>query len=450
MKKSNLIVAIAFALSTLISAPVAAAGVQGKADTQGTVQMHNFSDLIGKHVVGENGESLGKVENVIIGRDGEAKYLLLSKTGVPESGENLVAVPWSMVKSTSNDTLALNISKDKIDKAPTFSKDTTFNRDWENKINAYYGTEKGVETTPETSGKYEEQGEFHGKTGAFEVKEFLGKSVVDTKGEKLGDLQNIIIDQSGRLKYAIISTGGFLRMGREEIAVPWSMVQLSPEKDRLMVQVDKEKFKNAPTFNEKSYSPEWEQEVNSYYGVEAGMAPGAEFEHGKVEKSTEKPGTAYLKSESAKSGEMKEKYEGAKTTGVMTTDELMRKAVTTQQGERVGTVRDFVIGENGRVQYLILSLEGRKGEVAVPWQLVHFGPESGMLSLTVSKDKIDNAPKFEKSDVQKLSDPEWNRHIFSYYGIEYSGMGMEKGKMHEGSMMEKAPAGSHSETQGTY
>jgi hypothetical protein len=27
---------------------------------------------------------------------------------------------------------------------------------------------------------------------------------------------------------------------------------------------------------------------------------------------------------------------------------------------------------------------------------------------------------------------------------------MEKGQMHEGSMMEKAPAGSHSETQGTY
>jgi len=50
-----------------------------------------------------------------------------------------------------------------------------------------------------------------------------GDSVVNRQGEKLGEIRDIMIDvPSGRVGYAVLSSGGFLGMGDKLFAIPWN------------------------------------------------------------------------------------------------------------------------------------------------------------------------------------------------------------------------------------
>ncbi|RJP22372.1 MAG: PRC-barrel domain containing protein [Candidatus Abyssobacteria bacterium SURF_5] len=115
--------------------------------------------------------------------------------------------------------------------------------------------------------------------GFYKGSDLLDKSVMSSEGEVLGDLDDIIIGQDGTLKYGIISSGGFLGMGEEQVAVPLKSIQLAPEQDALMVNVTQDRFENAPRFDQEGFTSEMEREVSAYYGAEEmEMEPEAERE----------------------------------------------------------------------------------------------------------------------------------------------------------------------------
>jgi len=50
-----------------------------------------------------------------------------------------------------------------------------------------------------------------------------GTTVYDPQGKNIGNIKRLMIEKiSGRVAYAVMSFGGFLGMGEEEHAVPWS------------------------------------------------------------------------------------------------------------------------------------------------------------------------------------------------------------------------------------
>ncbi|QBC31854.1 PRC-barrel domain-containing protein [Pandoraea sp. XY-2] len=49
----------------------------------------------------------------------------------------------------------------------------------------------------------------------------VGNSVIDSHGDDLGDIKEIMLDvRAGRISYAVLSFGGFLGMGKKLFAVP--------------------------------------------------------------------------------------------------------------------------------------------------------------------------------------------------------------------------------------
>jgi sporulation protein YlmC with PRC-barrel domain len=55
----------------------------------------------------------------------------------------------------------------------------------------------------------------------------MGKNVVGSDGEKLGSVEDVIVDPaSGEAKQLIISSGGFLGIGAKQIAVDFSQAQV--------------------------------------------------------------------------------------------------------------------------------------------------------------------------------------------------------------------------------
>lgn len=101
-------------------------------------------EIIGTDVRNMRDEDLGDVEDVVLGSDGQIKYVIVSTGGFLGMGEELVPVRWNDLRMTTEpyrDTLVLDVSEDTFQQAPrvenrnfsnlTADADNTFERFWE-------------------------------------------------------------------------------------------------------------------------------------------------------------------------------------------------------------------------------------------------------------------------------------------------------------------------------
>lgn len=100
----------------------------------------------------------------------------------------------------------------------------------------------------------------------------IGNDVYNRKEEELGNIKEIMLDtHSGNIRYAVLSSGGFLGIGDKLFAVPWSALTLDTENRRFMLNVEADRLKNAPGFDKDQWpnmaDPSWEQSIHSYYGT---------------------------------------------------------------------------------------------------------------------------------------------------------------------------------------
>jgi len=86
-----------------------------------------------------------------------------------------------------------------------------------------------------------------GHTTAIRAKKVIGTNVKDGKGEKLGEVEDIVLDkQSNQIMFAIVGFGGVLGMGEKYHPVPWSTLDYDKDADSYVVNLTKEQLKAAP------------------------------------------------------------------------------------------------------------------------------------------------------------------------------------------------------------
>ena len=84
-------------------------------------------------------------------------------------------------------------------------------------------------------------------TGWSAKKQFLGKAVVNEKGEKVGKIDDVIITPEKAISYVIIGAGGFLGIAKHDVAIP--VTQLKHEGDKIVLPgATKEAVKALPKF----------------------------------------------------------------------------------------------------------------------------------------------------------------------------------------------------------
>lgn len=107
-------------------------------------------------------------------------------------------------------------------------------------------------------------------TRVLSASTIIGDKVINAKGENLGDIKELMIDlDSGRVAYAVLSFGGMLGMGDKLFAIPFKALNLRPDRDNFMLDVDKDRLKNAPGFDKNNWPStadrKWGTEIHSYY-----------------------------------------------------------------------------------------------------------------------------------------------------------------------------------------
>lgn len=99
-----------------------------------------------------------------------------------------------------------------------------------------------------------------------------GDHVFNLQGEKLGSIKEFMLDiENGKVRYVVMSFGGFLSVGEKLFAVPWDVLTVDVENKRFLMNVDKDRLKDAPGFDPEHWpnmaDATFAERVNAYYGA---------------------------------------------------------------------------------------------------------------------------------------------------------------------------------------
>lgn len=100
----------------------------------------------------------------------------------------------------------------------------------------------------------------------------IGNDVSNYENEDIGEIKEIMLDvASGNIEYAVLSFGSFLGIGEKLFAVPWSALKLDTENKRFLLNIDKDRLKNAPGFDKDAWPDladhTLSNDLHSYYGT---------------------------------------------------------------------------------------------------------------------------------------------------------------------------------------
>jgi PRC-barrel domain len=77
-----------------------------------------------------------------------------------------------------------------------------------------------------------------------------GTTVYDPAGNNIGSIKRLMIEKiSGRVAYAVMSFGGFLGLGAEEHAVPWSKLTYDTNLGGYRSDLTEQQLQGAPAFS---------------------------------------------------------------------------------------------------------------------------------------------------------------------------------------------------------
>jgi sporulation protein YlmC with PRC-barrel domain len=88
------------------------------------------------------------------------------------------------------------------------------------------------------------------------ISEIKGARVINFQNQDVGEIDELLIDpDSGQIRFAVVSVGGFLGLGSTRVAVPWQALQITREKGRVRYMLDatKERLEKAPRVEGKNY-----------------------------------------------------------------------------------------------------------------------------------------------------------------------------------------------------
>lgn len=90
------------------------------------------------------------------------------------------------------------------------------------------------ERTPATETQVKSKAPTQEVTGAWNAKDFMSSRVYNMAGERIGDVNDILVD-NGRVTSIVIGVGGFLGIGQKEVA-------MTPDQVKRMVHSDGETY----------------------------------------------------------------------------------------------------------------------------------------------------------------------------------------------------------------
>jgi sporulation protein YlmC with PRC-barrel domain len=107
---------------------------------------------------------------------------------------------------------------------------------------------------------------------------------------------------------------------------------------------------------------------------------------------------------------------------VMDAATLNGDSVVNASGEDLGKIEAIMLDvTGGRIAYAVLSFGGFLGMgsklFAIPWSALTLDAGEQRFILDVAKDRLENAPGFDKDHWPSMADASWATELHSYYNV---------------------------------
>lgn len=109
-------------------------------------QADRVSKILGKKVISQKGEDLGKIEDLVLSKEACLDYIILAPGSLFGTGDRLIPIPWKAVKTGAQaDTIIIDMDKGQLEEAPSFENKKWPNltdSEWYGKIREFFGGQK--------------------------------------------------------------------------------------------------------------------------------------------------------------------------------------------------------------------------------------------------------------------------------------------------------------------
>lgn len=107
-----------------------------------------------------------------------------------------------------------------------------------------------------------------------------------------------------------------------------------------------------------------------------------------------------------------------RSTRVRKVSYVMRSRVLIEGGSSIGRVEDFVINEDGCIDFLVVSYNERL--ILVPWSVAKVTFRSKVVRLDITRDRLREIPTFTKTRWPDLSNTRYTRRIYNVFKVDGS------------------------------
>ena len=213
--------------STTQSGQSAAAGASGGSKpSQSGMTIDQVKDM---KIVDSQGKELGQIEDVVIDlSSGKVHAAVLSFGGFLGMGEKHFAFqPTQLKRGKQQNQLVLNVDKQKLENAEGFEKGQ-----WPGMDDEYWRDVGGKQAGAGAGGQ-------SGQMNLIRASELKGKEVQDKSGNKVGEVQDVMIGLTeGQVRNIAVSVEGGGRA-----MVPAKSIKATGTEDRLVIDMDAQKLK---------------------------------------------------------------------------------------------------------------------------------------------------------------------------------------------------------------
>ena len=106
----------------------------------------------------------------------------------------------------------------------------------------------------------------------YDTSKLIGVTVQSRDGVTLGRIFDLVVDSQGHVDFAIVSQPGYEEFPGRLVAVPFSSLRISKGRSQqtlVVLNVDKEKFYEAPTWGDKDLANRQQvASLDRYFGVQ--------------------------------------------------------------------------------------------------------------------------------------------------------------------------------------
>jgi Uncharacterized conserved protein len=232
------------------------------------------SEVVGKSIRNVQGEKLGAVNDLAVDLEaGRIVYVILSHGGMAGIGTKYVAIVPQLLSNAPGDaTVRLNLSKEKLEAAPTIDPSKWEDASESNRVVEIY----------RFYGQHPYFVGFYAPSSTVKVcplghvsrtDKIINLPVRNKSDEQLGKVDDLLINlESGRIVQVVISSGGFLGLGDELSVVPPAAFEYDTSRDALVLDASKADLTAAPHFKSTQWpnasDPQYTERVYRAYRVE--------------------------------------------------------------------------------------------------------------------------------------------------------------------------------------